>query len=49
MVGARVLLFGAVRTQYATQELAKRRGLSSITLPVRCQEFWWEIDDALRG
>ena len=49
MVGARVLLFSAARTQYETQELATRRGLSSITLPIRYQDFRREIEGALRG
>jgi hypothetical protein len=49
MVGARVLLFSAARTQYEVQELAQRRGLSSLALPIRYQDFRREIDDALRG
>jgi hypothetical protein len=48
-VGARVLLFSAARTQYETEELAKQRGCSSITLPIRYHDFRREIEGALQG
>jgi hypothetical protein len=48
-VGARVLFFSAARTQNESQELARQRGLSSITLPIRYQDFRREIDGALAG
>jgi DNA-binding NtrC family response regulator len=49
MVGARVLLFSAARTQFETEELAKQRGISSITLPIRYHDFRREIENALQG
>jgi DNA-binding NtrC family response regulator len=48
-VGARVLLFSAARTQYETEELARQRGFSSITLPIRYHDFRREVENALRG
>jgi DNA-binding NtrC family response regulator len=49
MVGARVLLFSAARTQFETEELAKQRGFSSITLPIRYHDFRREIENVLQG